>query len=199
MNTPWTPTTLAAVDDAYDRDRASDGRSRFGIYLRQHAEQLRDCYEPLSAAEFAAAVWNIATEPVMSPGYVRLRPDIHAISPVWSEDGDAALLFDVHVRMPHTALPAVREVPGRWDGWKAGRSLDEPGPYWPQWEPFLPGNALLTTTVVRLLVDDRWALPAPTGRDAALVGDAQASVRAVATTVNELAGPVVAALRGEAS
>ena len=125
MSITWTPTTLAVVDDAYDRDRASDGRSRFGVYLRQRAADLRDCDEPLAATEFAAAVWRIAGSPVMAPGYVHLRSDIHAITPAWSEDGEAGLMFDVQLRLPRTALLAGRTaVPTGWSDWRIERDWE---------------------------------------------------------------------------
>jgi hypothetical protein len=197
----WTPTLIAVVDDDYDVARASDGRSRFGVYLRQHTVTLHDCDELLDAGEFAALVWHIAGTPVMSPGYVRLRPDIHTITPTWSEDGGGRLMFDVAVRLPHALLRTNRTaVPARWRDWQTQPGWDGDGGY-PWWaEPEDTSRpALLTTTVIRLPVDDAWSLPRPRHTDGpGLVADAKRSVVAVAATVNRVAGPVVASLRGEA-
>ncbi len=199
MSIRWSHTRVVAADDTSDLHDASDRVSRFGAYLRRHTARLRECDEPLNAAEFAAVVWSIATAPVMSPSYVRLRPDIHAVTPTWDENGEGELMFDVHVRLPHSALSCARQLPGRWHGWANGPSLDDEGSYRPQWEPFRPGNAVLTTTVVRVLPTAGGDLPHGDVRDASLLHDAKASVRAVVAAVNDQAAPVVAALRGDRS
>jgi hypothetical protein len=68
------------IDEEYDRDQASDGASRFGAYVRQSrlvAECLAECNDAAGQdrqtvqARFAAAAWETALPPVMSPGYVR--------------------------------------------------------------------------------------------------------------------------------
>ncbi|MDH6126897.1 hypothetical protein [Kitasatospora sp. GP82] len=93
----FTHSTLAIADDFYDRARASDGTSRYGAYLAQNAHLLHDYGHPVTPAGFASAAWFIATSPVMSPGYVRTRPDLTAITVVSAgEDGlDIALRIDV--------------------------------------------------------------------------------------------------------
>lgn len=195
MNILWTSTCLAAVDDTYDRGYASDGESRFGAYLRPRVTGSGDEYALVTAEEFAAAVWHIGTSPVMSPGYVRLRPDVHHILPTWPDHYDGTLHFDVHIRLPHTTLPTGRDLSPMWQDWQpAPRSMDD-DPYRVWWEPDRAGNALLTTTVIRLAVDDSWGLPTPTSRDR-LTAEAKQSVAAVAAAVNRQAGPAVAALRG---
>ncbi|PBC76158.1 hypothetical protein BX265_0861 [Streptomyces sp. TLI_235] len=95
--------TLAVIDDTHDRERASDGRSRLGVYLAQHAQDLRDGDKPLTATEFATAVWRIATSPVMSPGYIRVRPDLRSLRPAFSDDGDLVLHIEVPLRHHHLA------------------------------------------------------------------------------------------------
>ncbi|WP_405010999.1 hypothetical protein [Kitasatospora sp. NBC_01539] len=95
--------TLAVLDDTTDRERASDGRSRFGVYLTQHARDLHDDDGPLPAPAFAAAVWRIATGPIMSPGYVRIRPDLHHLAPAVDENGGLVLHIDVPLRHHHLA------------------------------------------------------------------------------------------------
>ncbi|MFJ9693424.1 hypothetical protein [Kitasatospora sp. NPDC101183] len=94
--------TLAVVDDKYDREYASDGGSRYGAYLARKARLLHEDGQPLTAAEFARAAWQIATSPVMSPGYVRVRPDLHAVTVVPAEDNEVALRIEVPLR--HHAL-----------------------------------------------------------------------------------------------
>lgn len=194
MNTLWKPAVIAAVDDGYDAGNASDGRSRFGAYLGQRSAQLRDEDAPLSADEFAAAVWTIATAPVMSPGYVRIRPDVRAVSPAWSEDGECRLMFDVHLPLLHGAVGITRGISSGWRDWQPQRMPGDDGPYRWLWEPEGTRPALLTTSVLRVTVDDTWNMPIPSTD---LVRDARRSVAAVVTGINRTAGPMVARLRGE--
>ncbi|PWI43193.1 hypothetical protein [Streptomyces sp. ICBB 8177] len=195
MSIRWSPATVALPDGDYDRERASDGLSRFGVYLRQNAAPLTDPGWPLSAAEFAASVWRIATEPVMSPGYIRTRPDLRAITPAWDE-ATGKLLFEVHLPLPHQALADRRAVPPRWRDWQHESVFGEDEHRW--WaEPDGGRPAVLTTCVIRLPVDDSWHLPEPGHLTPghALTVAAKQSVAAVAARLNEHAGPVVAALR----
>ncbi|MFJ4091211.1 hypothetical protein ACIPYS_06465 [Kitasatospora sp. NPDC089913] len=96
-------TTLALVDDIRDRERASDGHSRYGAYLAQHAHRFTDDGAPLSDVEFAAAAWQVATAPVMAPGYVRIRPDLLDLAPVLDPDGALHLRARVALRHHHLA------------------------------------------------------------------------------------------------
>ncbi|MDI5971423.1 hypothetical protein POF50_019130 [Streptomyces sp. SL13] len=196
MSIDWTSTRLAAVDDAYDRDRASNGDSRFGAYLLARLDGLREGFAFESAGEFALAVWQIATSPVMSPGYVRLCPDVDCVTTWWADDNSCTLHFDVHVRLPRTDLAAARPLLRGWKDWQLAPRDPDGSLYRARWEPEHAGNALLTTTVVHLAVTDAWDLPAPTGV-ARLAADAKQTVAAVATAINHQAGPAVAALRGE--
>jgi hypothetical protein len=47
------------VDDTYDRDMSSDGRSRFGAYLRQKAGMFADEGDGTDNVRFALAAWRI--------------------------------------------------------------------------------------------------------------------------------------------
>src|SRR6266511_986708 len=64
------------VDEDWDRTNASDRVSRYGAYLRGHTE-LFDPWREATAGvtedpgEFAIAALQVATGPIMSPGYVR--------------------------------------------------------------------------------------------------------------------------------
>ncbi|MFD8695365.1 hypothetical protein [Kitasatospora purpeofusca] len=66
--------TLAVIDDIADREKASDGRSRYAAYLTKHADDFHEGGEPLTPVDFAALAWSVATFPVMWPGYVDVRP-----------------------------------------------------------------------------------------------------------------------------
>ena len=64
------------VDADWDYTNASDGISRYGAYLRGHAEEFQSWHgEDLDGittdpGEFAAAAFRVACGPIMSPGYV---------------------------------------------------------------------------------------------------------------------------------
>ncbi|WP_262703813.1 MULTISPECIES: hypothetical protein [Streptomyces] len=198
--TDWTATTIAVVDDAQDREKASDGHSRYGAYLRQHADwfqDMRGADKHTAVREFAQAAWTIATGPVMSPGYIRIRSDLHSVTLTFSNDGENQLLVDVKVPLHHSDLTARRSLPARSRDWTTYRAADS-GPYRAHCEPDATGPAVLTTTLVRLVVDDTWDLPAwqhTSGHG--LVDDAKCAVAALAANINHRGGPVVAALRGE--
>ncbi|MDT3396146.1 hypothetical protein RKE29_05740 [Streptomyces sp. B1866] len=192
----WTPTTLVRVDDDYDRDRASDGYSRFGVYLAQRPDWFHESGEPdtpLGAEEFAAAVWQVATGPVMSPGYVHTRPDLGAVRILHREDG-AGLLAVVDVPLPHSAVRS--RLPYAWRDWEKDRySLadDGDGGYRQLVAPGDDRPAVLVTAQVRAPLDG--ALLAPTAtRGRGLTADAKTAVRVLAGQVNAVAGPMVAAL-----
>jgi len=64
------------IDHDHDRNNASDGVSRYGAYLRDHAH----LFDPWQEApgevtrdpvEFAIAAFQVATGPIMAPGFVR--------------------------------------------------------------------------------------------------------------------------------
>ncbi|MCI0687960.1 MAG: hypothetical protein L0Y54_12080, partial [Sporichthyaceae bacterium] len=63
------------IDHDYDRAHASDGRTRYGAYLRQHTADLTEAWDG-GPARFAALAWWIANSPVMWPGYVQAHPRV---------------------------------------------------------------------------------------------------------------------------
>ncbi|MFI9783250.1 hypothetical protein ACIHEI_07020 [Kitasatospora sp. NPDC051984] len=149
----FTRSTLAIADDVADRRAASDGHSRFGAYLARNAHRLHDDGEPLNSQDFAFAVWRIATSPVMSPGYVRHRPDLRAITLVPDgEDLDqVAVRIDVPLRHHHLAAqPDHRLTDWQRDVWATAdgfTALTEPRP--------TGRPALLTTAILLLPVPNR--------------------------------------------
>src|SRR6266545_2299896 len=70
------------VDLAWDRTNASDRVSRYGAYLRGHAEEFESWHGEdqdgitTDPGEFAAAAFRVACGPIMSPGDVRWHPRI---------------------------------------------------------------------------------------------------------------------------
>ena len=188
------PRDLASVDEAYDRENASDGISRYGAYLRSRAHLFDGGGEPLDRVGFTVLAWQIATGPVMCPGYVRLRSDVQAITCRRAEE-IGALTADIEVRLrwpdglrSTAALAGWRswEEPYHWDGELLGYV-----------EPADDKPALLV--IARLWVSvQEVALPAPrrhTAPGRVDVGDAKRAVAAVCRHVNAAAGPVVAVLQ----
>ncbi|MEV4974424.1 hypothetical protein [Streptomyces scopuliridis] len=193
MTVVWTPGTLALTADDYDRDNASDGISRYGAYLDQHAADFHEYGEPttpLPAAEFAAAAWRVATAPIMSPGYVRLRPDIAAADCAFTDDGQLMLIVTVPV--PHSALSA--RVPYVWRDWESDPYGFTDGPFRRLVAP--EGPALLMTAEIRVVVN---GLPVPSRvRGPGLLGDARTAVAFLVHRLNDAAGPVVGLPAGRA-
>nr|BFD92245.1 hypothetical protein KitaXyl93_36050 [Kitasatospora sp. Xyl93] len=190
--------TLAAVDDDYDRGHASDGHSRFGVYLDRYAGLPGDDEPLYTGAEFAVVAWGIATTPVMSPGYVHLRPDLLAVTAHLAEDDPSGLVLRVTAPVPHHAL-AARPGPGRWLDWE--RDCYDRGPWSPTVEP-IPGRRpvmLLSTYLCLPVPADTLVVPTTNRPGSELTRQAKAAVAVIAEHVNRLGGPALAALLGDAS
>lgn len=121
------------LDYHYDRDQASDCRSRFGSYLNSRSRTFQsiiddDREDP--SVDFTAAVWKIATGPVMVPGFVRFPHRVLAAS-VTRSDWDGEALIDVTLRTPpaqvlwNVSTPGgryFRDWPVDWTGHYTGIS-----------------------------------------------------------------------------
>jgi hypothetical protein len=196
MTRTWTPTTLVVADDDHDQRYATDGHSRYGAYLHRHLAELHEYDEPttlLPAPEYAAAAWRIATAPVMSPGYVRIRPDLGAVEVEAADDGSGRLVIAVEVPLLHSALAA--RLPVSCQEWQ--RYGTQPGPYESFAAPEDRAPTVLAAARVRVPVAaDAVALLTPLHISGpGLVDDARRIVRALVEHVNAAAGPVVAGLR----
>ncbi|GHB75954.1 hypothetical protein GCM10010331_74780 [Streptomyces xanthochromogenes] len=183
----WDPTTLVRVDREYDRRNAD---SRFGSYISARTEELFE-EDRTDRALFTAWAWRIATPPVMSPGYIDIRPDL---SVTFDRDEDGDPIVKVTMPLPHRAL-AREHRPGYEVGdWEApyGR-----GETYPQlWAPaYIKRTAVLASAVMLVPATD-WTLFVPSGRPEQLVDDAQLAVETAARLINEYVGPQVADLLG---
>ncbi|MFF3071024.1 hypothetical protein [Kitasatospora sp. NPDC057936] len=166
-----------------------DGRSHYGAYLSRHADRFHDDGAPLTPAHFAAEAWTVATAPVMSPGYVRLRPDIADVRPGFDYDGD--LLLRIDVRLRHRALTDGPGPGGRFaDWWQHLRLGDDiAGPRLIEPEEYDRPAVLLTATLAVPVADH--LLPAPTTtRGPELTEQARQAVHALVDVLNACAPPV---------
>jgi hypothetical protein len=177
------------IDPDYDRVNASDGVSRYGAYVRDAArlfDPWQDAPDGVTAdpVEFAIAAFRVATGPIMSPGFVRWHGRVCGYG-VERSGHDGRLVVSVTL-----ATPAPLRLPGwSWRSWERDfhdRFLEpeDRGPValarlelrWP-----LPGGQL-----------HRPARPRVPGRPNLV--DATAAVAMVVGSVNDTAGPVLAAL-----
>ncbi len=189
------PAVLVWIDEEFDRDSASDRVSRYGAYLRSHAERFQPLWDESRAAggitldpvEFAAAVFNVATGPVMSPGYVRWHGRVVGFAVGFGEDPEPGRLV---CSVTLATSPPLRLPPGRWVGWHR-----EGG--WRWLDPPSDRHAALGR------LELRWPeqrLPQPAAAQwpgVPNLDDARAAVRAVVDEINATAGPVLALLEGE--
>ena len=199
MTTPWDGQTLARIDDDYDRDRASNGNSRLGEYLRLNAGLFRDGWSDEPAplrdpVEFAVHAWQVATGPIMSPGYVQTRPDLGAVT-LHRDDYDGALYADVHVRLLHSQIGGgAKRFPYSWQDWESDRSpwgdtdyrgLEEPGE--------VKRPAVLASVVVRVPGREWTGLVTPTAYEGrTITAEARETLDAVVRNLNVDAAPIVA-------
>jgi hypothetical protein len=196
----WSETTLATVDDVYDRENASNGYSRYAEYLRLNNGLFRDSWtdEPAPVkdpAEFAVHAWTVATGPVMAPGYVRTRPDLRNISLHRDED-DHGLYAEIRVPLDHRQIGGgAKRFPYAWQDWVEDRGWGDTGEYAGVREPDDTKRlAVLASAVIRV-PGREWSLVTPTAYEGRTLADeARETVARIARYVNEDASPVVAKL-----
>jgi hypothetical protein len=177
------------IDPDYDRAQASDGHSRYGAYLRDHAhlfDPWQDAPDGVTRdpVEFAMAAVRVATGPIMWPGFVRWHPRVCGYGTEPS-DHDGRLVVSVTLAAP--APPAL--AAGAWRGWERGYR-----------DQFLEPEDRGPVALGRLEL--RWPLageqlhrptrPQVPGRPNLV--DATTAVAVVVGSVNHPAGPVLAAL-----
>ncbi|MFE6745837.1 hypothetical protein ACFVGM_08300 [Kitasatospora purpeofusca] len=186
--------TLAVVDDRYDERHASNGHSRFGVYLDHDAYRLDDSGSPLSRAEFAAFAWTIAMS-TMSPGYVRLRPDLLAVTAAQAEDDPSGLVLRITAPLPHRVLN-TRPGPDRWLDWE--NDCYRHGPWSAKVEPVPDRRPVLTLTadILLPLPADQLVPPPASWPGSELTRTAKRAVARLAEHVNTHGGPAVDELLG---
>jgi hypothetical protein len=176
------------IDCDHDRTSASDGVSRYGAYLRDHAalfDPWQDAPDGVTRdpVEFAIAAFKVATGPIMSPGYVRWHGRIQGYGATRSED-DGRLVVSVTL-----VVPSPVRLPWDWRGWE--RDFHD---------RYLEPDDRRPVALARLEL--RWPvgtdqLPTPSRPrrpGVANLADAAGAVAVLVDEVNTMVGPVLADL-----
>lgn len=180
----WGPGVIAQIDDDYDRDNASDGQSRLGVYLADR----RHLYTADTPAHFSDFAWQTATEPIMTPGYVRIRPDIREVRLTRRGDG-THLTAVITVPLSHTALRTP--PPGGCQDWRRDwYATGYRGSYYPDSDD----PTVLVTAELRIPLPE--PLHTPAGKD--LTCNAKAALRILIHQINRHAAPLVECLSADA-
>jgi hypothetical protein len=182
--------------DASDRERASDGVSRYAAYVRQAASGFAEdakLFDDLAVA-WAVRAWNLAVPPVMSPGFVVWHPRVlsaRAVRDEWA--GDLRVVVDLVSALPESV---VRAVGYQWSGWRceewSGRYEE------PELRQAGRDRCLLATVTASVLISSDAVFPTGVGSVPGWREVADA-VQAICRVLNADLGPVVAALDGGGS
>jgi hypothetical protein len=190
------------IDHDYDRDRASDGISRYGAYVRDRrhlfAEIWDGTFESSLTERFAALAWQIATGPVMSPGYVRRHSRVIGAA-VEVSDWDGALIAAVDLVIPQPGPLRWARVAtgGIWRDWPADTLAGPPRYYEPSGQDLASSPYLLASASLRFTVPPGRLPHPPAGPGNArhaLVETARDAVRELAGELNQILDPVIETL-----
>jgi hypothetical protein len=176
------------IDREHDRHSAADKTSRYGAYVKLHAALFDPWHEAPGGVtrdpvEFAIAAFQVATGPIMSPGYLRWHGRVQGHDASRSEH-DGRLVVSVTL-----AVPSPVRLP--WD--------------WRSWEPdfhgrFLEPDDRRPAGLTRLEL--RWPVPTdqlPSPRRLRQPGipnlrDATRAIAVLVAQVNATVGPILAEL-----
>ncbi|WP_327073855.1 hypothetical protein OG196_23510 [Kitasatospora purpeofusca] len=190
--------TLAIVDDIRDREQASDGHSRYGAYLAQHADDFHEDGAPLRPVEFAIAAWRTATAPVMAPGYVAVRPDVYPLDVYRDHHGNPGFCAKVGLRHGDLARRPDHRLRARdWERDPWGRH-DDPFPVLISPERTDRPAVLVAATLLLPIPDDILLRPTAARPGRTLTHEAKQVVAALAAHANTHLSPLVDDLLGGA-
>ncbi|MGH3627213.1 MAG: hypothetical protein ACRDRL_07220 [Sciscionella sp.] len=178
--------TVAECDDI---DQARDGRSRYGAYLRLHRHMFTACDDTPTTepAEFAAAAFEVACGPIMSPAYVQTHPRVQNVWPALDDERRLALTAVLAIPAP----AAAAHLQSQWRGWTCDH-------YSNRWrDPYNNVHTTVLTAIavrVSVVVD---ALPTPAYRaDVADTATAKHAVHELCDQLNAELGGMLARLDG---
>jgi hypothetical protein len=187
------------VDREGDADRASDGYSRYGVYVLDREREFTDPWaadvQPLEPLAFAIKAFEVACPPIMSPGLVDWRPDVHTVSLGYDEDGNH-LMVTVELPIKHSQLAA--KIPYGYTDWALHRHWSHDDYQYLTY----PGTrrdrptVLATVKVTHVLAHVTLVTPGrPTGRP--LVDDALRSVELTAAAINAELPEIINTVQGD--
>jgi hypothetical protein len=197
-------TTVTAfwIDADDDRERASDGKSRYGAYVRQNIKGFAECWDgtwdTALHVRFAAEAWRVATGPIMAPGYVRRHPRILGARLEYSYwDGSLSANVELITPWPGPLRQSSQWIKQIGHGWWHDWPMDFGDTYYdPGDEDISKRPYLLASAALRFTVPDS-QLPQPPSAepaDAELVDLAQQSVAVLVAELNRIVGPVIQTL-----
>lgn len=201
-------TSAFYVDDVYDRENGDGGngdndRSRFADYVRSRAARFSVCwdgtFESALAERFALIAWDVATGPVMVPGYVRQHRRVIAANPAFSDwDGSLVARVDLITWQPRN-LSYVPNGDGFWQDWPTEVSWSGGGERfaYPSGEDLARSGFLLTSVSLQFTVPaTSLPLPAPAPSPRRLAAEARDAVRILARELSAIVDPVIARIEG---
>lgn len=196
----WNSDTIVHMDRQADKERASDGYSRYGAYVLAREESFIDHIEgpdaPLTPIDFAIKAWEVATPPVMGPGLVEWRADIAAIRLGYDEDGER-LVVKVELPLRHTALAA--RVPRTYDDWGVYRHWASDDYHYAEHPRVRPGRPAVTVMAGIRHIPQLTLVQPGKPRDRALVDDCLRSVDLTTTAINAELPEIIRTVTGETS
>lgn len=178
------------LDEQYDRERAPDGRSRYGAEVRRRADEFATSWGDISPVSFAVTAWRLAT--VLSPGYVRWHRRILSAT-CTRNPWDGSLIGEATIA---AGWPAELTWSRQWtrdNGWRN----------WPQVfgqyvSPADEDVARVPHARAMLLVETPVPLAdlpaAPDGLDDALEATARHAVAVLVRELNDLLTPMIGQL-----
>lgn len=175
------------IDHDYDRERVHGGR--FEAHLQANLSLFADAWGDIAPVSFACSAWRLATEPSLTPGYVRWhRRILHATCT--RNEWDGSLTAHAVLVSP---LPAELTESRDWwrdRGWREwpqtfGQFLD------PTDQDLSRSPHLRTTLLVDAPVPLDHLPPAPDGPAADVAGTARRAVTVLVQELNDLLTPVV--------
>ncbi|WP_021592038.1 hypothetical protein [Actinomadura welshii] len=174
--------------DIDDRERASDGVSRYDAYLRQNIDRFADSDERVTTDPglFSRAAWEVATSPIMSPPYLDSTAErVQSVTFAFSEH-DGSLIGRVQLAVPRPAALAGMRGFADWDRWNGGY-------HEPYDDAVARCPAMLTSTMLLFTIEtgDLWRPQRAPDLD---VRDAKRAVKRLAAVLDARLSPVVRAL-----
>jgi hypothetical protein len=183
------------LDEAYDREHAPDGVSRYGAEVRARAHEFAGTWGHISPVPFTVIAWQLAAS--LTPAYVRWHQRVTAAACLCSP-WDGSLICEVSVVAPWPAGLARTRLWCQDRGWRDWPQLF--GQYLPPSEqdltraPHLRASLLIQAPIPL----DRLP-PAPAGPARDAPGTARRAVAAVARELSDLLAPMIEQLETTAS